>query len=70
MRLVGRINPGQAPHMQALRDWMPAQGSEPGSRHAAVLPRLGSRDTLESAVSNGPGSRELVIRPINDSINI
>jgi hypothetical protein len=67
-RLVGRTSPGQAPHVQALVDWMLAQGSGPGSLHAAKLPRPGSRETPESTVSSRPGSRESAIRPVNASL--
>jgi hypothetical protein len=54
--------------MQALVDWMPAQGSGPGSLHAATLSQPGSWETPESAVSSGPGSRESAIRPLNASL--
>jgi hypothetical protein len=53
--LVARIWPGQAPRMQNTSDWLPELVLQPGPADAKRVGEPGSRDTLKSAVSRGPG---------------
>ena len=52
--------------MQGALVWLPAPGVGPGSGHAKSIPRPGSGETPESAVSAGPGSLGAAVYSTND----